>query len=265
MHGCGNDFILFNNFDRKIELNDPKVIKRMCQYHFGIGADGVLVLEPSNKTDFLLRYYNADGYPSEMCGNGARCAVALASKLNLGPDSCSFEIEKKFYQAKLLSHDKVQLFMLDPQILLDENHIQSVPSKEFIKPLLVNTGVPHLVLQVNQSLSNMDVENWGRRFRYHPEFEPSGTNVNFINVLEPQRLQARIYERGVERETLASGTGSVACGFYAYHIFGWQSPVKVQFPGGELIVDYIQDFKNVSQIGPCKLVFEGKMEFSDFF
>lgn len=265
MHGCGNDFILFNNFERKIGLNDPNIIKKVCQYHFGIGADGILVLEPSNSADFLLRYYNADGFPSEMCGNGARCAVSLAAKLNLAPDSCSFEIEKKLYKANLLSHNKVQLFMNEPQIILDEGRIQSVPSKEFGKPLLVNTGVPHLILQVNQPLSNFDVEKWGKRFRYHPEFEPPGTNVNFISVLDTQLLQSRIYERGVERETLASGTGAVACGFYAYHTFGWHSPISVQFPGGELIVNFNQDFGNVSHIGPCDVVFEGKLDLSYFF
>lgn len=265
MHGAGNDFILIDNRSGNFDPKNHKRIKRLCTRHTGVGADGLMLIGESKQNDFKVDYFNADGFPAEMCGNGARCAVFLAHRLQLGPQQCSFEISGKTYQAEVLEKEHVRLRMPNSKVLLEEERILFLMKPEFKRMLWVDTGVPHLVITVKDFPDKLDdIVEWGRHLRNHWIFRPNGTNVNFIFPFEKNHLQVRVYERGVENETLACGTGAVACGIVAAQQFNWESPVFVHSPGGQLQVEFDNDFKEVYLNGRVTLVFEGEAN-PDYF
>ena len=264
MNGAGNDFIVIDNRDLSISL-DEDTIAALCDRHRGIGADGLLAVEPAEKgADYKFRYYNADGGEAEMCGNGARCfgffTAHLSGEEEL-PDSVSFETIAGTLTAEIIGDD-VRIAMSVPK---DLELNCPVRVDGFAGDLhFVNTGVPHVVSFVDD-LENTDVFNHGQNIRNHPHFAPAGTNANFAKVLSPGHISIRTYERGVEDETLACGTGMVATALIHHLLTGASSPVKVDVEGGDTLTIGFEkigesSFFNVTLTGPADFVFEGEIE-----
>jgi diaminopimelate epimerase len=257
MNGAGNDFVMVDNRDLDQTL-DPGTIARLCDRHRGIGADGLLAVEPArNGADYRMRYYNADGGEAEMCGNGARCFARYAGRLAGKADAVSFETLAGVITARLLD-PLVRVEMSPPGELVLGTKI-SVDGRELIVHI-INTGVPHAVVPV-ESTGKVDVCGLGAAIRFHPHFAPRGTNANFIEVQAPARLAIRTYERGVEGETLACGTGVCAAALVHSALSGAASPVEVRVQGGEILqvgFDRVgAGFQNVTLTGPADFVFEG--------
>src|SRR5881296_1028068 len=203
MNGAGNDFILIDNRAREIDL-DRSQIAHLCNRHRGIGADGVLLLElPANRADFRMRYFNADGGEAEMCGNGARCFARFANRVAGAEGKISFETQAGVISAELASN-LVTLRMTEPTDL--RLNITLPVANEDKSVHFINSGVPHVVIPVSR-IDDVDVRREGSAIRYHKMFSPKGANVNFIEKRGPKKIAARTYERGVEDETLACGTG----------------------------------------------------------
>jgi len=264
MNGAGNDFIVIDNRDLSISL-DEDTIAALCDRHRGIGADGLLAVEPAEKgADFKFRYYNADGGEAEMCGNGARCFGFFTAHLSEEgeiPSSVSFETIAGTITAEMVGDD-VRIAMSEPKNL-ELN--APVRIEDFHTDLhFVNTGVPHVVSFV-EDLEETDVFTHGLAIRQHPHFGPKGTNANFAQVLAPDHIAIRTYERGVEDETLACGTGMVACALIHHLLTGAESPVKVDVEGGDTLSIGFEKtgdttFANVTLTGPADFVFEGEIE-----
>lgn len=258
MHGAGNDFILIDNRAGAFSLSEHQLFRRFCQRHNGVGADGLMLISGCETAHFRLDYYNADGLPADMCGNGARCAVLLAHQLNIAPAECTFEISGRVYHARVLSGNRVRLRMQEARVLMENDGLAFLAKPEFLSMAWVDTGVPHLVITLKDTPDNLNIIEYGRHLRHHWLFRPHGTNVNFIYPLEKKHLQVRIYERGVENETMACGTGAVACAIVASRQFGWSSPVTVHFRGGDLQVEFEADLQEVYLNGEVFRVFEGE-------
>ena len=264
MNGAGNDFIVIDNRDLSISL-DEDTIAALCDRHRGIGADGLLAVEPAEKgADYKFRYYNADGGEAEMCGNGARCFGFFTAHLSGEdelPTSVSFETIAGTLTAEIVGDD-VRIAMSVPKNL-EMNCPVSIDGLDAVLHSM-NTGVPHVVSFVDD-LENTDVFNCGHAIRNHPHFAPAGTNANFAKVLSPGHISIRTYERGVEDETLACGTGMVACALIHHLLTGDESPIKVDVEGGDTLSIGFEKtgantFKNVTLTGPADFVFEGEIE-----
>ncbi len=260
MNGAGNDFIMVDNRDGSLAL-DKAAIARICDRHRGIGGDGLLAVETAqNGADFRMRYYNADGGEAEMCGNGARCFARYAARLAGAREQLSFETIAGVIKARLLG-EGVQLQMSPPQGLVLGTNLSVAGVLRTVH--FVNTGVPHAVVLVDD-LESVDVLGLGAAIRYHEHFAPKGTNANFIQSLGSNALAIRTYERGVEGETLACGTGVVASALIYHRLTGAASPVGVRVKGGEVLeVGFdasSDDFRNVTLSGPADFVFEGRVE-----
>jgi diaminopimelate epimerase len=259
MNGAGNDFVVIDNRTRQFSL-DGFAIARLCDRHRGVGADGLLAVEPSDgEADFRMRYYNADGGEAEMCGNGARCFARFAARLMPAkPDSVSFETLAGVISAQL-EGDLVSLDMGRPTAHRAPQVYDIGESKLEIH--FLNTGVPHAVVFVTNA-EMVDVHSLGRAIRRHEAFAPKGTNANFAQVLEPGKLLLRTYERGVEGETLACGTGVCAAALLYALAENLPSPVHVTVRGGDTMrVDFTRDadgtFASARLTGPADFVFEG--------
>ena len=264
MNGAGNDFIVIDNRELEYSL-DGDTIAFLCDRHRGIGADGLLAVEPAEKgADYKFRYYNADGGEAEMCGNGARCFGFFTAHLADGeeiPSSVSFETIAGTLTAELIGDD-VRIAMSEPKDLELKCGARIENFHDDIHSL--NTGVPHTVSFV-EDLENLDVVTHGRAIRNHPQFTPNGTNANFAQVLAPDHIAIRTYERGVEGETLACGTGMVASALVHHLLTGAESPIKVDVEGGDtLSIGFGKSgestFENVTLTGPADFVFEGEIE-----
>ncbi len=265
MNGAGNDFIVIDNRDLSIQL-DAETIEALCDRHRGIGADGLLAVEPAEHgADFKFRYYNADGGEAEMCGNGARCFGRFTAHLTEEiPDRVTFETIAGTLTAEMVG-ENVRIAMSEPKDLkLDTG--ASVPGLDATLHF-VNTGVPHVVAFVpgGEAFEELDVFTHGRAIRQHPAFAPAGTNANFATVLKPGHIEIRTYERGVEDETLACGTGMVACALIHHLLTSAPSPIQVDVAGGDTLEIGFEksgdrSFKNVTLTGPADFVFEGEME-----
>ncbi len=264
MNGAGNDFIVIDNRDLSISL-DEDTIAALCDRHRGIGADGLLAVEPAEKgADFKFRYYNADGGEAEMCGNGARCFGFFTAHLSEEediPKSVSFETIAGTLTAEIIGDD-VRIAMSEPK---DLDLKAPVRIENFQNDIhFLNTGVPHAVSFIDD-LENTDVFTHGRAIREHEYFASAGTNANFAKVLAPDHIAIRTYERGVEDETLACGTGMVACALIHHLLTGAESPIKVDVEGGDTLsigFEKTSDttFTNVTLTGPADFVFEGEIE-----
>jgi diaminopimelate epimerase len=257
MNGAGNDFVMVDNRDLKNSLARD-VIARLCDRHRGVGADGLIAVEPAeNGADFKMRYYNADGGEAEMCGNGARCFARFASRLSGKDDAISFETMAGVVGAEILG-ENVCLRMSQPKGLALGAKL-AVHSDD-LTVHSVNTGVPHAIVVV-EDIGKVDVLRVGAAIRYHDHFAPKGTNANFIEVQAPRVLAIRTYERGVEGETLACGTGVCAAALVHSSLTGAASPVEVRVKGGEtLTVGFAKSaagFTDVTLTGPADFVFEG--------
>lgn len=260
MNGAGNDFILFDNRTGSIDL-DRNQIAQLCDRHRGIGADGILLLEkPTNGADFRMRYFNADGGEAEMCGNGARCFARFANKVGGRQEKISFETPAGVISAELKG-DLVTLQMTEPTDLRLNIDLSMAAENRTLH--FINSGVPHVVIPVAK-IDNVDVRCDGAAIRYHNMFSPNGTNVNFIEKRGPNKIAIRTYERGVEDETLACGTGIVASALIFAETENIDEPITVTARGGdELQVGFERvegSFRNVTLTGPAEFVFEGTIE-----
>jgi len=258
MNGAGNDFVLIDNRARTLKIS-PEQVVRLCERHRGIGADGVILLVPcaSGKADWAWEFYNSDGSVGEMCGNGARCFARYVQALTGIREGFTFETGAGVVSAKIQG-EVVRVSLTRPEGLrLNERLALSVGS-ETVHSL--NTGVPHAALFVPDADKAM-VARLGPEVRHHVRFAPRGTNVNFVQVLGPGRIRVRTFERGVEGETLACGTGVTASALISACIHHFESPVKVQVQGGdELEVSFTRhgdEFSEVCLSGPAEFVFEG--------
>jgi diaminopimelate epimerase len=260
MNGAGNDFVMIDNRVGDLQLSAEQ-IARLCDRNRGIGADGVLVLErPTNGADFRMRYYNADGGEAEMCGNGARCFAQYANRVAGPLQKVSFETPAGVIGAEFRG-ELVRLQMSRPK---DLRLGVTIPlSDQTVSGHFVNSGVPHVVVPVDD-LEKVDVRGIGSAIRHHQLFAPSGANVNFLNQRGERQIAIRTYERGVENETLACGTGVVASALIFSATEGVSSPIGVLVRGGnELEVGFETDgaqFKNVTLTGPADFVFDGTIE-----
>ena len=260
MNGAGNDFILFDNRKGDVDL-ERNQIARLCDRHRGIGADGILLLEkPTNRADFRMRYFNADGGEAEMCGNGARCFARFANKVGGQKRKISFETPAGVISAEL-KDDLVTLQMTEPTDL--RLNVDLLIATENKTVHFINSGVPHVVIPVAK-IDDADVRREGAAIRYHKVFSPNGANVNFIEKRGTNKIAIRTYERGVENETLACGTGIVASALIFAASENSSSPITVLARGGdELEVGFQKvegGFRNVTLTGPAEFVFEGTIE-----
>ena len=262
MNGAGNDFVLADNRNGQISLTTEQVIK-ICDRHRGVGADGVMLLIPcaSKKADWAWDFYNADGSKAEMCGNGARCFARYIQRVTgTTKNELTFETIAGIIHAQF-EGERVAINLTKPHTLkLNEQ----VPLKNGIATVhSLNTGVPHAVLFVKNADEAM-VCPIGSELRYHAHFAPKGTNVNFVQLLGPNFIRVRTYERGVENETLACGTGVTASALITARLHNFTSPVKVQVQGGDMLEIKFDrngdEFTNVRLTGPADFAFTGRIE-----
>lgn len=258
--GSGNDFILIDNRDLSFPSHDLAFISKLCHRQFGIGADGVILLENAKTADFKMRIFNADGSEAEMCGNGIRCFFKFIR--DCGIDRPSYLIETKEAQIKLEEgkdeHVKVSMQQpFDVRFGIDLT-IDLIP----LKIHFLNTGVPHAVIFLDE-IKDSDLKDLAPKIRFHPEFFPKGTNVNFVTITGKNEIAIRTYERGVENETLGCGTGACASAIATAHLFGVQHPVQVKTKSGEkLEIDFKIDQKNIKDVtmsGPALFVYSGDL------
>jgi len=260
MNGAGNDFVMLDNRNLALQLSGEAIAK-ICDRHRGVGADGVLMVEPpANGANFRMRYYNADGGEAEMCGNGARCFARFVNKLEGGKlPHVAFETMAGVISADFVG-EQVRINMSTPHSL--KLNQQLPVAGELLTVHSVNTGVPHAVVFVDD-LENVDVVKLGAGLRYHEAFAPKGTNANFVKLLGPGSIAIRTYERGVEGETLACGTGMVACALITHELHGYTSPISVLVKGGDTLRIGFEktgaEYQNVTLHGPADFVFEGQV------
>ncbi len=249
--GTGNDFIIIDNRDKMLKPNNPELWKRLCDRHFGIGADGLMLIQKKKGYDFEMVYFNADGNESSMCGNGGRCITHLAKKLGIvkGKSASFIAVDGK-HEAIFTDKDTVKLKMNDVKNIKD--------NKSFY---ILNTGSPHYVTMV-KNVKSLPVKIDGRTIRNREPFKKEGINVNFVEVLPGKTPMLRTYERGVEDETLSCGTGTVAAALVlaTKGLSTAKDHCDIQTMGGMLKVWFIQQkesFKNIWLEGPATFVFKG--------
>lgn len=268
MTGSGNDFIIIDNRDRHIDPERYQPLARLaCRRKLSVGADGIIFIETDSEVDFKWSFFNADGSAAEMCGNGARCAARFVRVHNIvEQDRMAFRTMAGIIEATIRG-EKVKIRMTPPHGFETDVLVQAADRSFQVHS--INTGVPHVVCLVDDAsaLEEVDVFNWGRVLRNHPRFQPAGTNVNFIALQDNHRLLIRTYERGVEDETLACGTGSIASALVAAARGLAASPVEVLTRSGEtLTIHFEQDpgaekgrFTEVYLEGDAKVVYEGEL------
>jgi diaminopimelate epimerase len=261
MHGSSNDFILVD--DRKMEFpaSDKGWVTRISARKTGVGCEGIVLIQPSRKHDFRMRFFNPDGTEVSMCGNGARCVAKLANQLGIAPERMTIETVAGSLKAEILGDD-VRLEMMTPKNLRVDGALK-VAGKQMQYGYVV-AGVPHVVIEV-ENIDECDVQAMGSRIRHHADFAPGGTNADFISVLGPQMLKVRTYERGVEAETLACGTGVVASAIIAAKRGRVTAPVKVLVASRDILtVDFHfarESVENVTLLGPAVHVYRGILEY----
>ena len=248
--GTGNDFIMIDNRNQTFPRTNVKLIDKLCDRRFGIGADGLILLENSENYDFKMVYYNADGNEGSMCGNGGRCIVAFAKHLSIIEEETTFDavdgihfstIENNIVSLKMIDINTVEVY---------ENH------------LFLNTGSPHHVSFKND-VSQLNVKELGAKIRYGVPYLEEGANINFAEKITDNSFKVRTYERGVEDETLACGTGVTAVAIAANVAnITQENAINIEVLGGQLEVSFDKEgstFKNVFLKGPAELVFEGNI------
>ncbi len=247
--GTGNDFVIIDQRIKKyVEASNQALIERMCDRRFGIGADGLMLIEPSNETDFEMIYFNADGRTSSMCGNGGRCIVSLAAKLGIFKGSCTFDAIDGIHKARVEKDGSVALKMNDVSVINKD-----------ASAYVLDTGSPHYV-RFADDIASLDMVDQGRTVRYNDTYKANGINVNLVEW-QDDILQVRTYERGVEDETFSCGTGVVASALsLAEHVKGISDQVNIKTKGGLLKVSFEKNgsnYQNIWLIGPATYVYEG--------
>lgn len=247
--GTGNDFILIDDREKKYTDNTDKLFKLLCDRKFGIGADGLILIRNHDTADFEMLYYNADGKLGSMCGNGGRCAVVFAKKLNICKAEGTFIHHNTLYPFRILSNDFIELTLLQQKPTVKQLHNEVT--------FFTDTGSPHHV-QFVTDVENFEVSKEGYKIRHSQAYQPYGTNVNFVQVLDKDKIYVRTYERGVEAETLSCGTGVVASALCFLHLSKQNlEEVIVKTKGGMLIVQFLQN-GSINLVGPAMKVFEGR-------
>lgn len=261
MNGAGNDFVLLDNRAGKISLTTEQII-RLCDRHRGVGADGLMMLVPSRtgKADWAWDFFNSDGSMADMCGNGARCFARFVQKMTGNDKDFTFETAAGIITASF-SGERVTVNLTKPKDLRLNASVPLASGNATIHSM--NTGVPHAVLFVPDADKAMVMEQ-GAEIRRHAHFGPRGTNVNFVQVIGKNHIRVRTFERGVEGETLACGTGVSASAMIAARVHGFTSPVKVLVQGGDQLEvsfgDIGGEFVDVKLTGPADIAFSGRIE-----
>ena len=252
--GTGNDFIIFDNRHNIIQNLTPRKVKQLCNRRFGIGADGLMLLNMKTGYDFEMIYFNSDGNASSMCGNGGRCLVKFAYHAGIHKYTYRFLAADGEHEAEIDNNGLIRLKM---------QNVDAV--EEHSSFAILNTGSPHLVKFAND-IRNIDVVETGRDIRYSKHYEKEGINVNFVEGTGEDSIYVRTYERGVEDETLSCGTGVTAAALVSAHNSRGFNRVEVKTPGGNLSVEYnkVDDthFDNIWLCGPAELSFKGEIEIS---
>jgi len=258
MSGSGNDFILIDNRNGVVQDEIlEQLIVGACRRRMSAGADGLILIEESSQADFRWRFYNADGSRAEMCGNGARCAARFANLSGIADTKMAFETDVGRVSAEIIA-DRVKIGMTDPSGLIMGQSIDLADTH--LDYDFINTGVPHVVI-ASKNIENVDVFATGRLIRFHESFAPAGTNVNFLQIFDRQHIAVRTYERGVEDETLACGTGCVAASLVTALRKEWDSPVDVRTRSGGLLRIYFErqetTFSAVYLEGDARIIYDG--------
>ncbi len=260
MSGSGNDFIIIDNRSHCADGMDmSQFITAVCRRKMSVGADGLILIEPSEKADFRWRFYNSDGSRAEMCGNGARCAARFAYVNGIAGENLTFETDAGIVHGQV-NADRAKVKMPDPVDLRLDYSIELAMGPLAVSS--INTGVPHVVI-MQDAIENVDVFGLGREIRNHEAFAPAGTNVNFICQQGSGRLAIRTYERGVEDETLACGTGSIAGALVSSIKLNWTSPVNLLTRSKEFLTIYFSEddgvFSDVHLEGDARLIYTGQL------
>jgi diaminopimelate epimerase len=260
--GTGNDFIMIDDRELIFPSSDTQLIGRLCDRRFGIGADGLILLQPHDELGFYMKYYNADGNESSMCGNGGRCIAAFAAQLGVVIEAAKFMAIDGPHDVLISAIEDASRFIkLKMQAVKD---IDKRPGKTYV----LNTGSPHYVRFIDENLSELNIVSEAKKIRYNDEFAAEGINVNFVSVLDETAISVRTYERGVEDETLSCGTGVTAAALSLATLKKLPSGhyiISVKVMGGELKVSYDfdadnQSFSNIWLQGPATYVFKGTVE-----
>ncbi|MDR1401056.1 MAG: diaminopimelate epimerase [Endomicrobium sp.] len=262
---AGNDFVLIDNRENVVENEDYQTLaKKLCDRKYSIGADGLILLEKSASKDFKMKYFNSDGSHASMCGNGGRSIAKFAYDLDIVDLKMVFETDAGVISAEILmsDEDRVKLDLYDPKDLVKDIKIV-IDEREFNVDF-VNSGVPHAVIFIDDDIRDIDVVKYGRIVRYHKTFAPDGVNVNFVKIIDNNTLIVRTYERGVEDETLACGTGITASGIISVLRSFVKSPVNIIAKGGDRLSVSLRNFNgkvdNVVLEGPAYISFRGRVE-----
>lgn len=250
--GTGNDFVMIDNRSNFFPKDNIQLIAHLCDRRFGIGGDGLILLENDTETDFKMVYYNSDGNQSSMCGNGGRCLVAFAKKLNVIQDNTTFIATDGVHHASVDANGIVSLQMIDvPEVKITPDYV------------FMNTGSPHHI-QLVEDLEHYNVKENGASIRYGELYGKQGSNINFVKKIDETTFSLRTYERGVEDETLACGTGATAVAI-AMNVLGETkaNSIELNVEGGKLVVSFDEKdgkFTNVFLKGPAEFVFKGTIE-----
>jgi diaminopimelate epimerase len=250
--GTGNDFVMIDNRSNFFPKDNIQLIARLCDRRFGIGGDGLILLENDTETDFKMVYYNSDGNQSSMCGNGGRCLVAFAKKLNVIQDNTTFIATDGVHHASVADNGIVSLQMIDvPEVKITPDYV------------FMNTGSPHHI-QLVEDLEHYNVKENGASIRYGELYGKQGSNINFVKKIDETTFSLRTYERGVEDETLACGTGATAVAI-AMNVLGETkaNSIDLNVEGGKLVVSFDKKdgkFTNVFLKGPAEFVFKGTIK-----
>jgi len=260
MSGTGNDFIIIDNRKHLVEDETlTEFVKGICRRKMSVGADGLILIESSDKADFRWRFFNSDGSLAEMCGNGARCAARFAYLNGIAGDTLSFETEAGIISGQVKGRG-AKVKIPDPEDLRLDFRVDLDKGSLTVNSL--NTGVPHVVI-LQDAIDDVDVVGLGRQLRYHDAFAPAGTNVNFVCRQKTGQLAIRTYERGVEDETLACGTGAIASALVASCKTDGTSPVSLQTRSGESLTIYFRAsnhrFTDVYLEGDARLIYTGEL------
>jgi diaminopimelate epimerase len=277
--GSGNDFILIDNRNNIFDAKNKILVKQLCKRITGIGADGIILIEPSTIADFKMRILNSDGSEAEMCGNGARCAVFFAYHKKIAEKNMKFEtlagiIEGEILESKNADSEYassttsgcVKVKMIDPHSIKTDLFLD-LPDLGQVNVYSMNTGVPHAVIFTNNI--RLDVQEIGSFVRYNQAFMPAGTNVNFVKIKDENEIIVRTYERGVEAETLSCGSGSTASALFSALQYGQKSPITVHTKSDEdlkihfAISKHGQNITDVYLEGFVNTVFEGEFDLTE--
>ena len=259
MNGCGNDFIIIDNRAGRVALDPVDLTRGVCRRKISVGADGLILIESSEQFDFQWQFYNSDGSRAEMCGNGARCAARFAYESGIAGQQMRFQTDAGPIEAQMHGQ-QVKIKMTPPVDCRLDYTIELDEGPQLISS--INTGVPHVVLE-RPELGEADIVPLGRTIRHHDHFAPAGANVNFVFPLNVNGIRVRTYERGVEDETLACGTGCVASALVTAARLGWRSPIAVTTRSGGILTIYFaregNGFRDIFLEGDARIVATGEI------